>query len=72
MVILCGAVARLHVYWSGDPELCGIESADYRLFDAWPCTEANSLCEWRIGVDVIGCDSPVEEMSWGMLKAMWR
>ena len=58
--------------FSLDPELCGIEMADYRLFDTSPCTETNSPCAWLVGGFNIGCDSPVEETSWGRVKGMWK
>ena len=58
--------------FSLDPELCGIDIADYRLFDTSPCLASNSPCGERVGCSDQGCDSPVEKMSWGRLKGMWR
>ncbi len=58
--------------FSLDPELCGIELADYRLFDTSPCLAANSPCGSRVGRWGQGCDDPVEGTSWGRLKGMWR
>ena len=58
--------------FSLDPELCGIELADYRLFDTSPCLAANSPCDVQVGRFGEGCDTPVEGMSWGILKGMWR
>ena len=58
--------------FSLDPELCGREIGDYRLFETSICLEDNSPCMQQVGRWGIGCDSPVEGVSWGMLKAMWR
>jgi len=57
---------------SVDPELCCIDIADYRLFDTSPCVMANSPCSVQIGAFGEGCDSPVEAISWGRVKALWR
>ena len=58
--------------FSLDPELCDINDADYRLFDTSPCLAANSPCGTPVGRYNQGCDSPVEGMSWGRVKGMWR
>ncbi|HYW68701.1 MAG TPA: hypothetical protein VE960_03780, partial [bacterium] len=58
--------------FSQDPELCGREIADYRLFDTSPCTASNSPCGVRVGSADAFCDSPVEATSWGRLKALYR
>jgi hypothetical protein len=58
--------------FSLDPELCGIEFADYQLFDTSPCLAANSPCGVPVGRFGQGCDSPVEEMSWGRVKALYQ
>ena len=67
-----GPMGMATAFLSLDPELCGIEMADYRLFDTSPCTETNSPCAWLVGGFNIGCDSPVEETSWGRVKALYR
>jgi len=54
------------------PELCDLNNADYRLFDTSPCLEANSPCGVLVGKFSQGCDSPVEEMSWGSIKALYE
>ena len=58
--------------FSLDPELCGIEIADYRLFDTSPCLAASSPCGVLVGAFNQGCDDPVEAMSWGRVKALYR
>jgi len=58
--------------FSLDPELCGIEIGDYRLFDTSPCLAASSPCGVLVGVFGVGCDDPVEAMSWGRLKGLYR
>jgi pectin methylesterase-like acyl-CoA thioesterase len=45
---------------------------DYRLFDTSPCLDTNSPCGYPVGRYGQGCDSPVEEMSWGSVKRLWR
>lgn len=58
--------------FSLDPELCGIDIADYRLLDTSPCLGTNSPCGQPVGAFDQGCDEPVEEMSWGSVKGLWR
>ena len=58
--------------FSADPEFCDIDFADYQLFDTSPCLATNSPCEQLVGWFDQGCDSPVEEMSWGRVKGLWR
>ena len=67
-----GDQTGLNDNFSLDPELCGIEIADYRLFDTSPCLQVNSPCDWLVGAFDQGCDSPVEDMSWGRVKALYR
>ncbi len=67
-----GDQTGLNDNFSLDPELCDIEFADYQLFDTSPCLAANSPCGNRVGRFGQGCDSPVEDMSWGRVKALWR
>ena len=58
--------------FSDDPELCGLGTEDYWLYDTSPCLATSSPCGERVGRYDIGCDSPVESTSWGRLKALWR
>ena len=67
-----GDQTGISLNFSLDPELCGIEVADYRLFDTSPCRSVNSPCTWQVGAYGMGCDSPVEGMSWGGVKALYR
>jgi hypothetical protein len=57
---------------SQDPQLCGLTVGDYRLYETSPCLYENSLCGEQIGRYGQGCDSPVEEGSWGRLKSLYR
>jgi hypothetical protein len=57
---------------SEDPQFCGEEVGDYRLFDTSPCSEALSLCGQLIGAYDVACDSPVESSSWGRIKATYE
>jgi len=57
---------------SVDPELCGLGIADYRLFDTSPCLPGGNDCMVLLGALGIGCDSPVEPLSWGGIKALYR
>jgi hypothetical protein len=58
--------------FSLDPEFCNWTLADYWLFDTSPCAYGNNDCDHQVGALGVNCDSPVEEMSWGRVKAMWR
>jgi len=55
-----------------DPELCNWEMADYRLYDTSPCWIDNSPCGYVIGAFNVGCSDPVEDMSWGSIKALYE
>ncbi len=55
-----------------DPEICGIGFEDYQLFDTSPCLPGGNGCGVLMGALGVGCDSPVEERSWGTIKAMYR
>jgi hypothetical protein len=68
----CSGLLGLLDNFSQDPELCGREIEDYRLFNTSICLEDNSPCMQLVGRWGIGCDSPVEEASWGRVKALWR
>ena len=58
--------------FSEAPEFCDLEAGGYRLFDTSPCLDTESPCGLLIGAFGQGCDSPVEEMSWGGIKALYR
>ena len=58
--------------FSEDPQLCDINNADYRLFDTSPCLASGSPCGFLVGRYDQGCDSPVEDVSWGVLKGLYR
>lgn len=59
--------------FSEDPEFCGFDIADYRLYDTSPCLPGGrSPCGELVGALDQGCDSPVEESSWGRVKALYR
>jgi predicted outer membrane repeat protein len=57
---------------SSDPKFCGAEIDDYRLLDTSPCSSGLSPCGSQIGAHGVGCDSPVEPVSWGSVKARFR
>lgn len=57
--------------FSLDPKLCGYFTDDYRLMDTSPCGSGAVPCG-QVGAFGVSCDSPVEETSWGRLKALWR
>ncbi|MFH1690785.1 MAG: right-handed parallel beta-helix repeat-containing protein [Candidatus Eisenbacteria bacterium] len=67
-----GDQTGLNNNFSEDPEFCDRDNADYRLFDTSPCLAANSPCTQSVGRWGQGCDDPVEGMSWGRLKGMYR
>ncbi len=57
---------------SQDPHLCGIESGDYALDHDSPCLPEGNGCAVNIGSLGQGCDTPVEPVTWGRLKGMYR
>jgi len=67
-----GDQTRVNDNFSLDPEFCDLAAADYRLYDTSPCLAGASPCGSLVGAFDQGCDSPVEETSWGALKAMFR
>ncbi|MCK4681070.1 right-handed parallel beta-helix repeat-containing protein [bacterium] len=58
-----------------DPLLCGLAEGDYTLCANSPCLPANNeWTEW-IGAYDEGCppcNSPVESVTWGVIKALYR
>ena len=57
---------------SVDPQFCDEEAGDFRLFDTSPCSAELSPCGLKIGAYGVVCDSPVEQSSWGKVKAMYK
>jgi hypothetical protein len=57
---------------SEDPQFCGLSIADYKLHEFSPCLPGGNDCGVQLGAYEQGCDSPVEKMSWGRVKSMWR
>lgn len=62
--------------FSDDPLFCLDENLDepYTLHEGSPCLPENSPCGELVGAFGIGCDpvTPVEDASWGAIKAMYR
>lgn len=64
----------LHV----DPLFCGVFEGDYYLCDNSPCLAANHPYGFGLGAHAStystcdACAAPVQEMSWGSIKAMYR
>jgi hypothetical protein len=58
---------------SADPLFCGLGAGDLRLESGSPCApDANPECG-LIGALPVGCGStPVQESTWGGVKAMFR
>ncbi len=69
---LVGDQTGLSNNFSEVPEFCDTEAGDYRLFDTSPCLDAESPCGLLVGAFGQGCDSPVERMSWGAIKALYH
>jgi predicted outer membrane repeat protein len=69
---LCGAVGdNLYV----DPLFCDVYSKDFTLCTNSPCLPENNIWGEQVGHFGAGCgdcDSPVEAVSWGAIKAMYR
>ncbi len=55
-----------------DPQLCGMDVENYTLYNTSPCMPGGNDCGVQIGCHNQGCMSPVEERSWGTIKAMYR
>jgi len=55
-----------------DPGFCDADADDFTLDASSPClAEHNPTCG-LVGAWVVGCDSPVENTSWGCIKAMFH
>jgi hypothetical protein len=57
---------------SADPLFCDRPGSDYTIDAGSPCAAAHSGGCGLIGALDVGCDSPVEAVSWGAIKAMYR
>lgn len=57
---------------SEDPLFCDAPSSDYSIDAASPCAPDHNACGMYFGSETVGCDSPVEPMSWGALKALFK
>ncbi len=71
---LGGDYDQAQVLWE-DPRFCNMEGGDYRLCSNSPCLPHIGPWDDLIGAYYTGCggcDSPVEQMSWGRIKAMYR
>jgi len=58
-----------------NPLFCDAANDDYTLCADSPCAEANNDWDLLIGAHDIGCpecDDPVDNQSWGTIKAMFR
>jgi predicted outer membrane repeat protein len=58
-----------------DPLFCDMYSRNFRLCANSVCVKANNPWDFLIGSGYEGCDaclSPVQESSWGAIKAMYR
>ena len=57
---------------SEDPLFCDAAGGDYSIDLASLCSAANNPTCGLVGAWDVGCDSPVEQMSWGRVKALFR
>ncbi|MBD3348608.1 MAG: hypothetical protein GF400_05370 [Candidatus Eisenbacteria bacterium] len=57
-----------------DPMFCDVASDDYNLCEESPCRSVNNEWGFLMGSfrQTCECDTPVEETSWGSIKAMFR
>ncbi len=61
-----------------DPLFCGVLAGDYYLCDNSPCLEANNPFGYPLGAHASpwttceACAAPVQAVSWGSIKAMYR
>jgi len=58
-----------------DPRFCGVLSGDVTLCSNSPCLPGNNVWTVLMGAEGEGCgecDTPVEEMSWGSIKALYE
>lgn len=57
---------------SEDPLFCDSPNGDFTLDAASSCAAGNSPMCGLIGARDVGCDSPVENVPWGVIKALYR
>ncbi len=69
---LIAGQAPLNDNFSADPEFCDRPLGDLRIYDTSPCTAANNGACGLVGALDIGCGTPVERASWGVIKSMYR
>lgn len=58
-----------------DPLFCSVYDGDYRLCENSPCLAENHPWGFGLGITQQSCEpcaAPVEETSWGSIKAMYR
>ena len=58
-----------------DPLFCGIYDDDFRLCENSECRQINNQWHFLFGATsqyCVRCTSPVEAVSWGAIKAMFR
>jgi hypothetical protein len=55
-----------------DPLFCDAPTGDFTIDASSPCAPGNNPACGLVGAWDVGCDSPVEAISWGSLKAMYR
>ena len=60
--------------FSDDPLFCGEDNPDepFTLHSDSPCASDNNPACGLVGAWGVGCETPVEETSWGSMKAMYR
>ncbi len=57
---------------SEDPLFCDFPNMDLRIMEESGCAPLNNPWHVLIGAMSIGCSSPVEETTWGSIKALYR
>ncbi|MFH1690209.1 MAG: hypothetical protein ABIE42_08230 [Candidatus Eisenbacteria bacterium] len=62
----------LNFNFSEDPQFCDAPSGDLTLYNASPCTPANSLCGELVGAHDVDCLSVTEPSSWGKIKSTYE
>jgi hypothetical protein len=70
-LVLDAPAAQVEANISEDPWFCGAPAGDYTVHESSPCNGAahdGSV----IGAFPVGCYVPVEQLSWGRLKARFR
>jgi predicted outer membrane repeat protein len=59
---------------SADPMFCDAPSGDFTVAEESPCAPSANPCGQLVGAHGIGCSgaTPVESVSWGMVKSLFR